>query len=143
MCGGVKFKHEGQVITAYFPNPKAMLPVALKSGGHELLPWGRREGQPGALPRGGWARLDSIKAGKWNRYSPTPVHLDVDAFMEKDASGKSHWYDLEQGSWIQGLVAAQGDEQRVYVVTIVPKEASQRAVHNRWPRIVSTTDMAV
>ena len=22
MCGGVKYKHEGEIVTTYFPNPK-------------------------------------------------------------------------------------------------------------------------
>jgi hypothetical protein len=38
MCGGVKFKHEGKILTVYFPNPKAVLPVALKHYGYRLRP---------------------------------------------------------------------------------------------------------
>ena len=140
MCGGVKYKHEGEVVTTYFPNLKAVLPAILKTGGHELLAWGRREEQPGALPPGGWARLDSVKEGRWERYNPRPVRLDVEEFMEKDHAGKSHWYRLETGQWIQGLIATRDEEQRVYVVTIVPTEQSQRAVHNRWPRIVTLNE---
>ena len=90
MCGGAKYKHEGEIVTTYFPNPKAVLPAILKAGGHELLVWGRREEQPGALPPGGWARLDSVKSGKWERYHPVPVRLDIESFMEKDNAGKSH-----------------------------------------------------
>ena len=52
----------------YFPSPQAALPVRLKSGGHVLLPWGRREGEAGALPIGGWARHESILVGKWDRF---------------------------------------------------------------------------
>lgn len=137
MCGGVKYRHEGKTVTTYFPNPKAALPVLRRDGGRELLPWGRRNEQPGALPPGGWARLDSIKQGRWDRYHPRPVRLEVGEFMEKDHAGHSRWYPLEPGEWLQGLVATQDDEQRVYVVTLVPTEAAQRAIHDRWPRIVS------
>ncbi len=143
MCGGVKYKHEGEIITTYFPNPKAALPVIVKTGGHELLPWGRREEQPGALPPGGWARLDSVQSGKWERYHPVPVRLDVESFMEKDHAGKSHWYRLETGQWIQGLIATRDAERRVYVVTIVPTEDAQRAIHNRWPRLVTREQAGV
>ncbi|MHB1142266.1 MAG: hypothetical protein ACYC1T_10995 [Sulfuricaulis sp.] len=136
MCGGVKYKHEDKILTVYFPNPKAVLPVTLKQGGHELVTWGRRKEEPGKLPAGGWARLDSIKAGKWDRFIPKPVRLDVEEFMEKDTAKKSHWYPLLGGNWIQGLVAWEGDERRVYVVTIEPEKDEQRAVHNRWPRIM-------
>ncbi len=68
MCGGVKFKHDGKILTVYFPSPKAVLPVALKQGGHELVMWGRRKEEPGKLPAGGWARLDSIKASGTDSY---------------------------------------------------------------------------
>ncbi|GIT34613.1 MAG: hypothetical protein Ct9H300mP4_09320 [Gammaproteobacteria bacterium] len=27
------------------------------------------------------------------------------SFMEKDPEGKSHWFDLVKGQWIQGLIA--------------------------------------
>jgi|SRR3989344_195096 len=138
MCGGVKFKHEGKILTVYFPNPKAVLPVALKHGGHELVTWGRRKEEAGKLPAGGWARLDSIKAGKWDRFIPKPVRLDLQEFMEKDTAKKSRWYPLT-GNWIQGLVAWEGEERRVYVVTIEPELEDQRKIHNRWPRIMFAT----
>ena len=120
MCGGVQFTHEGKIHKVYFPDPQAVLAIALKSGGHVLLPWGRREKEPGALPAGGWARHESVLAGKWDRFFPKPVRLDVEAFMEKDKRGKSHWYPLFPSNGMQGLVARDGDEQRVYIVTIKP-----------------------
>lgn len=135
MCGGVKFKHDGKIQTVYFPNPKAVLPVMLKQSGHELVAWGRRKEEPGKLPAGGWARLDSIKAGKWDKFIPKPVRLDLQEFMEKDTSRKSHWYPLI-GNWIQGLMAWEGEERRVYVVTIEPELEDQRKIHSRWPRIM-------
>lgn len=141
MCGGAKYKHEGKTVTSYFPNPKAALPVLQRDGGHMLLPWGRREEQTGTLPPGGWARLDSIKQGRWDRYDPQAVRLVIEEFMEKDHAGHSHWYRLDAGQWLQGLVATYGEEQRVYVVTLVPTEPAQRALHDRWPRVVSRETM--
>ena len=139
MCGGVQFKHEGKTLKVYFPSPQAVLPVRLKSGVHMLLPWGRREGESGALPVGGWARHESILAGKWDRFFPKAVRLDLEAFMEKDNQGKSHWYPLVASDAVQGLTAQEEDEQRVYVVTITPTLPVQAAVHSRWPRIVSAS----
>ncbi|MGB5225190.1 MAG: hypothetical protein WBN45_14345 [Arenicellales bacterium] len=135
MCGGVYYTHNGQDIRVYFPNPKAMLPVRAKHGAIQLLPWGRRSGQTGRLPRGGWARLDSIYSGRWERWFPIPVKIPVKSFMEKDIEGHSHWYDLTKGKWLQGLVARDQYEQRVYVVTIEPE--MEDAVHERWPRVMS------
>ena len=134
MCGGVTYEHNGEVVRVYFPNPYAKLPVRRRAGGSSLLSWGRRKGEPGRLPLGGWARLESIHAGRWDRWQPQPVRLCVSSFMEKDIHGVSHWFDLTRGQWIQGLVAREGDEMRVYVVTIVPE--MDDAIHERWPRIV-------
>lgn len=55
--------------------------------------------------------------------------------MEKDIQGTSHWFDITKGQFIQGLIARDKYEQRVYVVTITPE--FEDAVHHRWPRILS------
>ena len=135
MCGGVAYLDAGGEVRCYFPHPHARLPVVTRRGGTAMVTWGRRQGEPGVLPLGGWARLESIRNGVWGRWQPTPVRLRLQGFMEKDIEGESHWYELTAGQWIQGLVARQGNEQRVYVVTIHPEMPD--AVHPRWPRIVS------
>lgn len=135
MCGGVYYAHKGEDIRVYFPNPKAVLPVKTKQQENKLIPWGRRKQQVGKMPLGGWARLDSIYAGRWDRWFPVAVKIPVKAFMEKDIMGQSHWFDLPKGKWIQGLITREGQEQRIYVVTIEPE--MEDAVHDRWPRILS------
>ena len=135
MCGGVIFSHQGQDFRLFFPNPKAVVPVLQKGAGTLLLPWGRRKAQLGVLPPGGWARLESIYDGRWDRYFPTPVKLPILQFMEKDIEGVSRWYELSPGQWIQGLVAREKYEQRVYIVTVEPD--FRDAVHDRWPRIMN------
>jgi len=135
MCGGVEYIYQGEKRRVYFPNPNAHLPVRLKNGEIEYLPWGRRKQQLGQLPMGGWARHDSIKHGVWDKWFPKAVKIIVDQFMEKDMESNSHWFELPRGQWIQGLLARNGNEQRVYVVTITP--VMEDAVHDRWPRIMS------
>ena len=135
MCGGVYYLINGEEVRCYFPNPKAQLPVKKRSGGIELLPWGRRKNQAGDLPLGGWARLESIYEGRWDRWRPTPVKLGVSQFMEKDIEGNGRWFDITRGKWIQGLVAHWDKERRIYVVTITPE--TEDAVYERWPRILS------
>ena len=135
MCGGVYYIHDGKDNRVYFPNPKALLPVITNEKKIELLPWGRRKEQSGILPKGGWARLDSVYAGRWDKWFPIPVKIPVKQFMEKDIQGNSHWFDITKGQFIQGLIARDKYEQRVYVVTITPE--FEDAVHERWPRILS------
>jgi hypothetical protein len=135
MCGGVYYTHAGQDVRVFFPNPQARLPVRIRTGESVLLPWGRRKNQIGKLPLGGWARLDSIYGGRWDRWFPVPVKLQINSFMEKDFEGGKHWYELTRGQWIQGLVAREKYEQRLYIVTIEPEQ--EDAVHERWPRILN------
>jgi len=136
MCGGVKFKHNNKEITVYFPNPKTVLPIRLKSGEHSLIKWSRRKEEQGALPPGGWARHESVSKGVWDKYFPKPVLITVDRFMEKNKKGKSHWYPLTGSTYIQGLIASDKDEQRVYVVTLESDDKHEE-IHDRWPRIVN------
>ena len=138
MCGGVEYTHKGSVIRTYFPNPKAQLPVRTKDGDVELVGWGRRKEQAGQLPMGGWARLESIDKGIWNKWSPKPVKILVDQFMEKDNQKVSHWFKLNDNQWIQGLMAYFDDERRVYVVTVKPE--NEQAVHDRWPRVMTNSN---
>ena len=43
---------------------------------------------------------------------------EVITFMEQDLEGHSRWYELTRGQWIQGLVARDSHERRIYVVTV-------------------------
>lgn len=135
MCGGARYvDRNGKDWKVYFPNPKAALPV-IRGNDVEWVRWGRRkeESVPGFV-QGGWARHDSIMAGKWERYSPESVQLAVIAFMEKDANRNSHWIDVPIGMALEALIVRFDDEARLYVVTEnTPPEYAW--VHDRWPKI--------
>ena len=135
MCGGVNYTIEGKKVNIYFPNPEAKLPILMKDGGIGLYSWGRRKEQAGRLPLGGWARLESIKAGKWDYMQTRPVKIPVNMFMEKDHNKESCWFDMEEGTYLQGLFASLNDESRIYVVTVEPDEITKQ-IHDRWPRII-------
>lgn len=136
MCGAIHYLCDNNTETrVYFSGFGATLPVCTRSGSVVLLPWGRRQNQAGKLPLGGWARLESIYGGRWDRWFPRPVKLPVYSFMERDIEGRERWYTLAGGQWIQGLVARERHEQRLYVVTVEPQ--LEDALHERWPRIMS------
>ncbi|MDH5424573.1 MAG: hypothetical protein OEY29_06255 [Gammaproteobacteria bacterium] len=135
MCGGVIYFNGEYEKRVFFAEIAACLPAKSKQGGQVMLPWGRRRQQSGQLPLGGWARLDSIYAGKWDRWFPVPVKLPILQFMEKDIEGNSHWHTLTKGQWVQGLIAKERYEQRLYVVTVEPEQSD--AIYHRWPRILS------
>lgn len=141
MCAGVELSGSGKGSRMYFPVPNAALPVLKRDGGEIMLTWGARGREYAAgnsrvkWPEGGWARLESIQTGRWDVFDPLPVKIPATGFMEKDAGGKSYWFKLEPGQFIQGLIAHAGGERRVYVVTVSPPPGHAH-IHDRWPRIV-------
>ena len=137
MCGGIKYTDkQNKAWTVYFPSPKAALPVLKKDGEIEWIKWGKRiEETDKFFINGGWARLDSIKMGKWEYCHPAPVLISVQSFMEKDHDKKSHWFEVQANKVIQGLLAQHNDEIRVYVVT-TDTPAEYNYIHDRWPRII-------
>jgi putative SOS response-associated peptidase YedK len=136
MCGGIQYQNQ----KIYFPQPNAKLPVMLRHGGVIWVLWGKRVNEgPGKFPNGGWARLDSIKVGKWKPWHPKPALIPADCFLEKDHDKKSHWITLESGMFIQALLAERNDEHRVYIVT-EETPPQYHWIHDRWPRLVRLSD---
>ena len=132
MCGGIEYQEQ----KIYFPQPNARLPVRLRNGGVTWITWGKRKNEDsGKFPNGGWARLDSINAGKWKPWHPRPILIPAETFMEKDHERQSHWITLAPEMAIQALLAERKGEQKVYVVTVdTPPETHW--IHDRWPRLV-------
>ncbi|WP_292995127.1 hypothetical protein [Nitrosomonas sp.] len=101
MCGGIEYQGE----KIYFPQPSAPLPVRLRDCRVTWIAWGRRKDEaPRKFPNGGWARLNSIKIGKWKPWHPRPVLNAAKQFMEKDQYNQSHWIELGKRMVIQGLL---------------------------------------
>lgn len=132
MCGGIQY--QGHKI--FFPQPDAKLPIKLRGGGVTWVTWGRRQKEAiGKFPNGGWARLDSIKLGKWKPWHPRPVLIPIESFLEKDHDKQPHWILLAPSMTLQGLIAERNGEQRVYIVTEeTPSE--YQWIHDRWPRLI-------
>ena len=68
------------------------------------------------------------------------MQIGVERFMEKDAEGQRYWFDLEEGEFIQGLMAFINGEARVYVVT-QEAEPQTAMIHPRWPRILQRQEV--
>lgn len=134
MPEAVIFQYQNKHYTVYFSQAKAMLPVKRVNGEISLVTWGRRQQENSEMPLGGWARLHSIHEGKWSHYLPKPVRLPIAKFMKTDYEGRVHWYEITKGQWIQGLLAREENEYRVYIVTLIPELLD--IGHDRWPRIM-------
>ena len=142
MCGGVEAREADKVWKIYFPSPTAALPVLLEGSDQlDWIQWGRREGELGAGPQGGWARLSTVEAGGWVKYQPHRGLGIVQRFMEKegqpgDKNRPSHWFDVPEGQALECLVIGEGEKRRVYVVTTEPP-AEDTWIHDRWPLLTT------
>lgn len=132
MCSGIEY--EGELLV--WQDADVRLPVKLRDGSMRWLRWGERHGVASAFVQGPCARLESIHAGRWDRHAPQPVQIPAERYMERDARGRPVWVRTAPGQCLQGLVANQGDEQRVYVVTVEAPEEF-RHVQARWPRLLA------
>ena len=133
MSYAVTYSFNNEEMKTYFTNPKGCLPVLRKNRSIALVTWGRHKLEAGNLPLGGWARSETVKSGRWDKYFPKPVKLPLTSFMEKDIEGRSVWFTLTPGQWVQGLLARYDDELRVYIVTMTPER--EDALFERWPKM--------
>ena len=110
-----EFERTGQVKSVYWQRGEPVLPVQTEaeqedgSPGITLVRWGNRD-KAAPFPQTGWARIDSIEAGKWSHLKPKPVVIPVSYGVEK---GK--WFPIESG--IMGVLVERKGEERVYMLT--------------------------
>ena len=123
--------------------------IRLTSGAVAFYPWGTRgptyyagDNTPGwaiKFPVGGWAPLDGIRAGEWQRFEPRPVRILVTRFLQVGAFQVPRYFALLRGEFVQGLLATLSNDTRVYVVT-VPEPAEYADEQWYWPRILPASD---
>src|SRR5919201_1012704 len=120
-----EFERTGQVRSVYWQKGEPVLPV---------VPEGGEDGKDAPFPQTGWARKESLEAGKWNYLRPEPVLIPVTHGVEK---GK--WFEIKNG--IRGVVLHRGNENRVYMIT---DDANPEYVdvthHDRMPVLVDQAD---
>lgn len=134
MCVGVQYTLGTREMRVFFKDKAAQLPVALR-GQVELIPWGRKTRQAGKLPLGGNVHRDAVLAGNWDRFKPKAVRILVQSFAEQDVEGRVRWHPVTKGKWIKGLLAQNGTERRIYVMSITPDMDDMP--YERWPCIQS------
>jgi hypothetical protein len=135
MCEAIIYPMSGKIGKIYFSHSNAKLPVKCLNGEVEFITWGRREHEAGSLPIGGWANHKALRQGRWDKFFPINVKILAHEFMLKDLStGLSNWYSLNDTQFIHGIIARDGQEQRLYIVTIQRELSS---FDGAWPRILT------
>jgi hypothetical protein len=75
-----------------------------------------------------------LRQGRWDKFFPINVKVLVNEFMLRELStGLINWYSLNPTQFIHGIIAREGEEQRLYVVTI---ERELNAYNGPWPRVL-------
>jgi putative SOS response-associated peptidase YedK len=148
MCGGMTYSTidpvtgEVKTRTVYFPIPRVQIPTLSINGDSTLqfCQWGKRREEDPELdvPITGWARLISLKEGKWNRYNPSRILIPATRWMEKDQHRQSHWFDLAPDEAILGVRLEAHGKFFVYVVTR-PSQGAMSTIHDRIPLLVNKT----
>lgn len=144
MCSGIEYRGR----RLYFKDSPDV-PLLRRDGGVEWVQWGLPYGTdlPG-IPPGGCARLESVRAGKWNRLGVRPVRILCSAFMERGPGPDraEHWSPVSELLAIQGaLIVIEnkiqtnilGRERKIVYVVTEPAGPDVAPVHDRQPRLVS------
>jgi hypothetical protein len=131
MCVGVCTIENSTFRIVQFSDVKASLPIEVNQKKIYYLPWGRQSKQFSPLPMGGWLLQSLLQQGKWDKFFPRLVKIPAVKFMEQDIEGKLQWFDVIQGSYIQGAILKQREEMRLYIVTLTPETLNNPFL--RWP----------
>lgn len=95
-------------VRSYFAKKNAYLPVLL-NGQNQLIRWGSKENIK--IPRTGFCKIESFKAGKWQWLHPTPATI-----IASSALVNGIWFQVKQG--IQGLIVeSQYGTRHCYILT--------------------------
>jgi hypothetical protein len=143
MCGGFAYQKKdpetGAIVLkkVFFPIPGVQVPV-WDGEAWQWCQWGKRRGEDAEIdvPLTGWARLQSLKEGKWNHYQPKRVRIPAVRWMEKDAQRNSHWFEVPPERALLGVQIEKAARRFVYIVTR-PAEAVYAEVHGRMPLLVA------
>jgi len=106
------------------------LPV-IADGRMLVYEWGNRGGRVAKLPKTGWCREESLKAGKWRWLAPEEIVIPAQYGFEKGV-----WFSITEG--IRGIaVRDQTGRPHVYMLT---REASvyyqNMTKHDRMPVLI-------
>lgn len=147
MCGGVAFNLKGvpkaelakfyseEEVRAlkkkggaecFFWDKRPVLPVVC-DGRVKLKDWGNRDKKL-YLPITGWAKKESVDAGRWEKYKPKLVDIPAKRGFEKGV-----WFDFKDAK-TSGLLVGKKDAERVYIITKkADNEYRKITGHDRMP----------
>lgn len=118
-------QRKGDSLQIYFWQKRPFLPVE-EDGEIHLYDWGNRDGSV-KIPKTGWAKLESLRDGRWDYLRPQKVWIPASMGYEK-----KKWFKTPQG--LTGIKVRFHNITRVYLVTEkANQEFIQLTGHDRMP----------
>lgn len=132
MCNGVEVSEEGKRWEIYAPSHIAALPVWI-GGRLEWITWGRREGEEGDSPEGGWLTEDDATHTTLNSqrgWVSALRFLVCDAETSRSEYWRGQWHEVPKGYALDCIVLKSHGQRRAYIVTSTIKS------DGHWPHLV-------
>lgn len=101
-------QRRGDMVETFFWQAKPFLPVE-ENGLVHLYHWGNRE-ISAALPKTGWAKIESLRDGLWDKFNPRKVLVPSAWGCEK-----KKWFKTPAG--VAAVKVRYGEIVRVYLLT--------------------------
>lgn len=101
-------QRRGDLVETFFWQAKPFLPVE-ENGLVHLYHWGNRE-MSVVLPKTGWAKIESLRDGLWDKFNPRKVLVPSVYGYEK-----KKWFKTPGG--VAAVKVRYGDIVRVYLLT--------------------------
>lgn len=100
-----------------------LLPI-WKDTEFQIIEWGNRGNKKSRLPPTGWAKNESVEAGKWKYLKPEKIIIPANFGLEKGV-----WYHITEG--MEGiLVLDEGGKPHVYMLTQAASHYYQIMTHH-------------
>ena len=116
---------EKGVLENYFWSERPVIPAKIE-GKTKLFDWGNRD-KKAPFPVTGWAKKESVDAGRWNYLNPSKVTIPINKGYEKKVC-----FDMPEGT--EGLLLEKEGDRRVYMITEEAKGGYLKATnHPRMP----------
>jgi len=118
-------QRKGDTVQTFFWQHRPFLPIE-EEGEVHLYDWGNRD-KAIKLPKTGWAKIESVRDGRWDWLSPKIVKVPSTAGYEK-----RKWFKTPEG--VQAVKVRYHNLTRVYLLTTkADQEFMKKINHDRQP----------
>lgn len=134
MCQAIRFTIHNQSITVNFADPNPCVPVLMRNGNLQIIPWGNPSKIHSFFPPGSTVHINDLRLDKLRYFHPRAVSILCQAYMLLDENNHERWFDLETQNkhGLKAITTRVNDKDRVYIV-VRSAELLDHGGFNQWP----------